>query len=71
MIEQRLDFVWTLKFTEPDSACPCSHEHAASLAQASVDLTVRMRSSGESASTIAKALGVSRATVYRALSEAD
>ena len=32
-------------------------------------LAMRMHASGESASTIAKALGVSRATVYRVLAE--
>jgi DNA invertase Pin-like site-specific DNA recombinase len=32
-------------------------------------LAMRMHASGESASTIANALGVSRATVYRVLAE--
>jgi len=32
-----------------------------------VALALRMRAAGESAPTIAKALGVSRATLYRAL----
>jgi len=35
------------------------------------DLAQRMHASGESASTIAATLGVSRATVYRALSEGE
>jgi len=39
------------------------------LDQSKVALAQRMHASGESASTIASALGVSRATVYRVLAE--
>jgi DNA invertase Pin-like site-specific DNA recombinase len=41
------------------------------LDQSKVALAQRMHASGESASTIAATLGVSRATVYRVLSEQD
>ncbi|MCV7419678.1 Hin recombinase [Mycobacterium yunnanensis] len=41
------------------------------LDQSKVALVQRMHASGESAGTIAAALGVSRATVYRVLSAAD
>ena len=41
------------------------------LSEDKVALARRMHRSGESASTIAAALGVSRATVYRALGESD
>src|SRR6478672_8523984 len=41
------------------------------LDQAKTALAQRMHSSGESASTIASALGVSRATVYRVLASSD
>ena len=40
-----------------------------SLDQSKVALAQRMHTSGESASTIASTLGVSRATVYRVLAE--
>ena len=39
------------------------------LDQSKVALAQRMHTSGESASTIASTLGVSRATVYRVLAE--
>lgn len=38
---------------------------------AKMALAQRMHASGESASTIARTLGVSRATVYRVLAETD
>ena len=41
------------------------------LDQSKVALAQRMHASGESATTIAATLGVSRATIYRILAEAD
>jgi DNA invertase Pin-like site-specific DNA recombinase len=42
-----------------------------SLDRSKADLARRMHANGESASTIATTLGVSRATVYRVLAEQD
>jgi DNA invertase Pin-like site-specific DNA recombinase len=46
-----------------------SSQQRASLSVEKVALARRMHDSGESAATIAAALGVSRATVYRVLSD--
>ena len=61
---------------EPDPRHPGSYRHGVStladptaLDKSKVALARRMHAKGESASTIANVLGVSRATVYRVLAE--
>jgi DNA invertase Pin-like site-specific DNA recombinase len=45
--------------------------HPKALDRSKVALAQRMHASGESATTIAATLGVSRATIYRILADAD
>jgi DNA invertase Pin-like site-specific DNA recombinase len=54
-----------------DARLSAAERHVTALDQSKVAVAQRMHASGESASTIATTLGVSRATVYRVLAEED